>query len=159
LWPAQNRHDLISAGSSCLFAAYSVITHLRRAPTRAEITAARRAAHRLAASGQATILRVRPPGFDGPGSAHLILVRPGASRQGGSLDEIADASLADGLKPILMAQDLATTVELLSAAIQAVPTAHLDQSDAQKLVASLDASFEVLRQVRRHLRRDLTNST
>ena len=83
----------------------------------------------------------------------------GASRQGGSLDEIADASLADGLKPILMAQDLATTVELLSAAIQAVPTAHLDQSDAQKLVASLDASFEVLRQVRRHLRRDLTNST
>jgi hypothetical protein len=62
-------------------------------------------------------------------------------------------------EPILMAKDLATTVELLSAAIQAVPTAHLDQSGAQKLVASLDASFEVLRQVRRHLRRDLTNST
>jgi len=49
----------------------TVITRVRRAPTRAEITAARRAAHRLAVSGQATILRVRPPGFDGPGSPHL----------------------------------------------------------------------------------------
>ena len=34
----------------------TVISHLRRTPTRAEITAARRAAHRLAANGRATIL-------------------------------------------------------------------------------------------------------
>jgi hypothetical protein len=39
----------------------TVISHLRRAPTRAEITAARRAAHRLDANGRATILRIRPP--------------------------------------------------------------------------------------------------
>jgi hypothetical protein len=54
----------------------TVISHLRRTPTRAEITAARRAAHRLAASGQATILRLKPPGFHRPGSPHLILARP-----------------------------------------------------------------------------------
>lgn len=51
----------------------AVISHLRLTPTRAEITAARPAAHRLAASGQAMILHVRLPGFDGPGSAHLAL--------------------------------------------------------------------------------------
>ena len=58
--------------------AATVISLLRRTPTRAEITAARRAAHRLAASGQATIHRVKPPRSDGGGgSAYLILARPG----------------------------------------------------------------------------------
>jgi len=41
----------------------SVISHVRRKPIRAEITAARRAAHRLAASGRATILRFKPAEF------------------------------------------------------------------------------------------------
>ena len=65
----------------------TVVSHLRRTPTRAEITAARRAAHRLVSSGQATMLRVRPPGGDGGcGSAHLILARPGTAQPSGSLD-------------------------------------------------------------------------
>jgi hypothetical protein len=52
-------------------------SYLRRTPTRAEFTAARRAAHRLAAAGQATIFRVRPPKSDGGrGSPHVILARP-----------------------------------------------------------------------------------
>jgi hypothetical protein len=132
----------------------TVTSHLRRKPTRAEVAAARRAAHGLAASGQATILRVRPPGFDGPGSTHLILARAGTSTESGLLDQIADASRADRtrMRPMVMAQDLATSVELLSAAIQAIPSNRLDQSDAVRLVASLDASFEALRQIRRHLR-------
>jgi hypothetical protein len=58
----------------------TVNNHLRRTPTRAEITAARRAAHGIAASGQATILRVRPPGFDaGRRSAYLIFARPAST--------------------------------------------------------------------------------
>jgi hypothetical protein len=125
--------------------------------TRAEITASRRTAHGLAASGQATILRARPPGFDGPGSAHLMLARPGAATQSGLPDELADISLADGARrrfePMVMAQDLAASVELLSAAIEAVPADRLDRSDAERLVASLDASFETLRRIRRHVRR------
>ncbi len=141
----------------------TVITHLRRTPTRAEFTAARRAAHGLAASGQATILRVRPPGFDGRGgSAHLILARPGTTTQSGLLHELADVGLADRARqrfePIVIAQDLAWSVELLAAAIEASSTDRLEQSDAERLVASLDASFEALRRIRRHLRRNLTNA-
>lgn len=68
----------------------TVVDHLRRTPTRAEISTARRAAHGLAASGQATILRITPPGFDGPGSRHLILARPGATMRSGLLGEIAE---------------------------------------------------------------------
>jgi hypothetical protein len=138
----------------------TVISYLRRTPTRAEITAARRAAHRLAAAGQATIIRVRPRGFDGPGSPHLILVRPGTVAQRGLLDDLADASAADNdrarFEPMVMAQDLATSVELLADAIQVVLTDRLDQSDRERLLASLDASFEALRLIRRHLRREVT---
>jgi len=56
-------------------------------------------------------------------------------------------------EPMIMARDLATSVELLAAATQAIPTDWLDQSNAERLVASLDASFEALRQIRRNLRR------
>jgi hypothetical protein len=136
----------------------AVSSHLRRTPTRAEITAARRAAHGLAASGQATILRVRPPRSDGGGgSAHLILARPGATMQSGLLDEVADMSSTDKahmrFEPTVMAHDLAASVELLAAAIEAIPADRLNQSDAERLVASLDASFDALRRIRSHLRR------
>ena len=71
----------------------TVINHLRRTPTRAEITAARRAAHRLAANGRATILHIRPPGLEGVGgSAYLILARPGTAPASGLLDELADTT-------------------------------------------------------------------
>jgi len=57
----------------------TVSAYLRRTLTRVEITAARRAAHGLAASGQAETLRVKPPKCGEGGSAHLILARPGAT--------------------------------------------------------------------------------
>jgi hypothetical protein len=56
---------------------------------------------------------------------------------------------------MVMAQDLAESVELLAAAIQAIPTDGLHQSDAERLVASIDASFEALRLIRRHLGRKI----
>jgi hypothetical protein len=77
-----------------------LVSYLRRMPTRAEITAARRAAHRLA-------------------------------------------------------QDLAASVEVLSAAIEAIPADRLNPWEAQRLIASLDASFEALRQIRRYVRRTI----
>jgi hypothetical protein len=56
----------------------AVIDHLGLAPTRAELTAARRAAHSLAASGQARVLHV--PGADGEADAgdrsYLVLAKP-----------------------------------------------------------------------------------
>jgi hypothetical protein len=64
----------------------TVITHLRRTPIRAEITAARRAAHGHL-HGPATIHHIKPPGVDaGRGSAHLILARPGTAKPSGSLE-------------------------------------------------------------------------
>ena len=81
--------------------------------------------------------------------------------QRGLSDELAEASVADQtlvrFEPLVIAQDLATTVELLSAAIQAIPAELLNTSEAERLVESLDASFEALRQIRRNLRREVTN--
>jgi hypothetical protein len=136
----------------------TVISHLRRTPTRAEITAARRAAHRLAADGRATILRIRPPGLErAGGSAYLILARPGADTPSGLLDQLAatthfDESTRIRFEPAVMAQELATSVELLAAAIQAIPLDRLGQSDAKPLVIAIERPLEILRQIRRHLR-------
>jgi hypothetical protein len=73
--------------------------------------------------------------------------------QSGLLDELAAANLADRARQrfesTVMAQDLAASVELLSAAIEAIPSDRLNPSDTKRLVASLDASFEALRRIRR----------
>ena len=138
----------------------TVISHLRRTPTRAEITAARRAAHRLAADGQATMLRIRPPGMEGVGgSEYLILVRPGTATPSGLLDELADTTHIEESNRIrfeatVMAEDLATSVELL-AAIQAIPLDRLGQSDAKQLAIAIERPIEILRQIRRHLKREI----
>jgi hypothetical protein len=115
----------------------------------------------LAATGRATILRFKLLEFDGPGSPHLILARPGTAMQRGLFDELAEANFADRtllrFEPAVMAQDLATTIELLAAAIQAIPADLLNSSEVERLVASLDASFEALRQIRRNLRREVSS--
>jgi hypothetical protein len=136
----------------------TVISHLRRTPSRAEITAARRAAHGLAADGRATILRIRPPSLErAGGSAYLILARPGAATPSGLLDQLAatthfEESTRIRFEPAVMAQELATSVELLAAAIQAIPRDRFGQSDAKSLVIAIESPLEILRQIRRHLR-------
>jgi hypothetical protein len=115
----------------------------------------------MAASGRATILRFKPPEVNGPGSPHLILARPDADMQPGLFDELTEASVADRtllwFEPIVMAQELATTVEVLSAAIHAISVNLLNPSEAERLLASLDASFEALRQIRRNFRREVSS--
>ena len=49
------------------------------------------------------------------------------------------------------------SVQLLSGAIEAIPAERLNPSDAERLAASLDASFEALRQIRRNLRREVSS--
>ncbi len=68
-WPGRRR-------SAC----GAVAGYLRRTPSRAELNAARRAAHGLADDGLAKVLRVKPPDA-GPGSGYLILARPRASKR------------------------------------------------------------------------------
>ena len=140
----------------------TVISHLRRTPTRAEITAARRAAHRLAANGKATILHIKPPGREGAGvgSAYLILARPGTATPSGLLEELADSTHIEEsnrirFEPTVMAQELSTSVELLAAAIQAIPLDRLGQSDAKQLAIAIERPLQILRQIRRHLRREI----
>jgi hypothetical protein len=139
----------------------AVISHLRRTPTQAEITAARRAAHRLAANGQASILHIRPRDLEGVrGRAYLILARPGTAPESGLLDELADTTHFEEdnrirFEPAVMAQELATSVELLAAAIQAIPRDRLGESDAKRLVIEIERPLEILRQIRRHLRREM----
>jgi hypothetical protein len=58
-------------------------------------------------------------------------------------------------EPIVMAQELATSVELLAAAIQAIPFDRLGQSDAKRLAIAIERPLEILRQIRRHLRREI----
>ena len=45
-----------------------------------------------------------------------------------------------------MAQELATSVELLAAAIQAIPFDRLGQSDAKRLAIAIERPLEILRQ-------------
>jgi hypothetical protein len=52
-----------------------------------------------------------------------------------------------------MAHELATSVELLAAAIEAIPLDRLGQSEAEPLVIAIERPLEILRQIRRHLRR------
>jgi hypothetical protein len=125
----------------------TVISHLHRSPTRAEITAARRAAHGLAASGRATNLRAKPLGFDGPGSPHLILARPEPLWR-------ADCLTNSPTRPSQIAQDLAISVEIaLEPYASHIPADRINPSDAERLVASLEASLDALRRIRSHLRR------
>jgi hypothetical protein len=66
----------------------------------------------------------------GPGSPHLILAQPATATQSRLLDNLADTSVADRnrtrFEPMVMAQDLATSVELLAAAIETIPTDRLE---------------------------------
>lgn len=137
----------------------TVMDYLRRTPTRAEITAARRAAHRLAARGDAEIVHVpRPESETGPGGPFLILARPGTKLSRRDLEALAGRGGDDArrsgrhFEPAAMAVDLAKSVELLTAAVQAIPDDQLDSTTVQRLAASVAASQENLAVVRRKLR-------
>src|SRR6478672_6267043 len=89
--------------------AETVSRFLGRPPTRAEITAARRAAHGLADRGYATAYHTESPRRDRRGGTRLLLAQPGAE-----LDEDARPSGTRKLnrlfQPAVMAQDLAKSV-------------------------------------------------
>jgi hypothetical protein len=75
----------------------------------------------------------------------------------GFLERLADATRFEEstrirFEPAVMAQELATSVELLAAAIQATPLDRPGQSDAKPLVITIERPIEILRQIRHHLR-------
>jgi hypothetical protein len=81
------------------------------------------------------------------------LARPGTSKWSRLLDQFATgtADLDRRFDPGAIATDLARSVELLAAAVEAIPIEQLDQATAHRLTASVDASLKDLRWVRRQL--------
>ena len=104
------------------------------------------------------MFHIRPEGLNnGRGSRRLILARPEIeSSSSGVVDYLADDTFAGTTRrrfePMVMAKDLASSVELLSAAIEALSIDRLQSQDAQRLLASVEASLNDLRRIRRHLR-------
>jgi hypothetical protein len=147
----------------------AVVDHLGRAPTRAELNAARRAAHSLAASDRARLLHV--PGADANDNAgdrsYLVLAKPNAIINDIRLRGLAVAGhdAAGRESPHNHAQ----TVRNLKRALRSTATGSrlievegLDSRSAAELAASLADALEELcrlhRSLDRRVRRDMRHS-
>ena len=101
----------------------------------------------------------RPESDSGPGSAYLILALPETTLTQQQLDTLAgegaDAARGSSRRfdPAVMALDLADAVELLTAAVEAIPSDQMDPPTAQRLAATVSASLENLVVIQRYLRR------
>jgi hypothetical protein len=138
----------------------AVADHLGRAPTRAELTAARRAAHSLAASGRARLLHV--PGEDGEANGgdrtYLVLAKPNVIMNDIRLRGLAVAARdAVGRKS---PHNHAQTVRNLKRALRNAATGArqiqidgLDSQPAADLAASLNQTLEELHRLQRSLDR------
>ena len=142
----------------------AVADHLGRSPTRAELTAARRAAHSLAALGRARVLHV--PGADadanGGDRSYLVLAKPNVIMNDIRLRGLAVASEAGSRKNshnhAQTARNLRRSLRNASAGARLIQADGLDSTSAADLAASLDVALEELHRLRhgldRRIRRD-----
>ncbi len=138
----------------------AVADHLGRAPTRAELNAARRAAHGLAALGRARVLHV--PGADADAIAgdrsYLVLARPDVIINDTRLRGLAVAgSDAAGRKsPHNHAQtprNLKRFLRNAAAGARLIQVEGLDSQSAADVAASLADALEELHRLERRLDR------
>jgi predicted DNA-binding transcriptional regulator AlpA len=138
----------------------AVADHLGRTPTRAELTAARRAAHSLAALGRARVLHV--PGADGNDNAgdrdHLVLAKPNVIMNDIRLRGLAVAgSDAAGRKSAhnhaQTARNLRRSLRNAATGARLIQADALDSKLAADLAASLAGALEELHRLRRILDR------
>ena len=138
----------------------AVADHLGRAPTRAELTAARRAAHGLAALGRARVLHL--PGSDGDANAgdrtYLVLARPNVIMNDSRLRRLAVAgSEAAGRKSshnqAQTARNLKRTLRNAATGARLIQVEGLDSKSAADIAASLADALEELHRLRRSLNR------
>ena len=144
----------------------AVADHLGRAPTRAELTAARRAAHSLAALGRARVFYV--PGADGNDNAgdryHLVLAKPNVIMNDTRLRGLAVAG-SDGAgrksphNHAQTARNLRRSLRNAAAGARLIQAEGLDGKSAADVAASLTDALEELHRLQRRLdrriRRDL----
>jgi hypothetical protein len=138
----------------------AVADHLGRAPTRAELTAARRAAHSLAALGRARVLHV--PGADADDNAadhnYLVLAKRNVIMNDIRLRGLAVAgSDAAGRKsPHNHAQtvrNLRRSLRNAAAGARLIQIEGLDSKSAAEVAASLADALEELHRLKRSLDR------
>jgi hypothetical protein len=138
----------------------AVADHLGRTPTRAELTAAQRAAHSLAASGRARVLHV--PGADADADAgdrnYLVLAKPNVIINDLRLRGLGVAgSDASGRKsPHNHAQtvrNLRHSLRNAAAGARLIQTDGLDSKSAAEVAASLADALQELHRLQRSLDR------
>jgi hypothetical protein len=138
----------------------AVADHLGRAPTRAELTAARRAAHSLAALGRAQVLHV--PGADSDADSgdrdYLVLAKPNVIMNDIRLRGLAVAgSDAAGRKSphnhAQSARNLRRSLRNAAAGARLIQTDGLDSKSAVEVAASLADALEELHRLQRRLDR------
>jgi hypothetical protein len=138
----------------------TVADHLGRAPTRAELIAARRAAHSLAALGRAQVLHVRGADADADSGdrSYLVLAKPNVIMNDIRLRGLAVAgSDAAGRKsPHNHAQtgrNLKRSLRKSAAGARLIQPEGLDHKSAADLAASLEDALEELHRLQRSLDR------
>ena len=138
----------------------AVADHLGRTSTRAELNAARRAAHSLAASGRARVLHM--PGADADASAgdrtYLVLAKPNVSVNDIRLRElvVAGNDAAGRKSPENHTQTVRNLKRSLRNAATGARLIQADQLDSQlaaDLAAQLDEALEELHRLQRSLDR------
>jgi hypothetical protein len=138
----------------------AVADHLGRAPTRAELTAARRAAHSLGSLGRAQLLHV--PGAEGGADVgdrnYLVLAKPNVIINDIRLRGLAVAgSDAAGRKSphnhAQTARNLKRSLENAAAGARLIQAEGLDTRSATDVAASLADALEELHRLQRRLDR------
>jgi hypothetical protein len=138
----------------------AVADHLGRAPTRAELTAARRAAHSLAALGLGRVLHM--PGADGEDDAgdrsYLVLAKPNVIMNDIRLRGLAVAeSDAAGRKSphnhAQTARNLRRSLRNAATGARLIQAEGLDSKSAADVAASLGDALEELHRLQRSLDR------
>jgi hypothetical protein len=138
----------------------AVADHLGRTPTRAELNAARRAAHNLVALGRARVLHV--PGADANDDAgdrsYLVLAKPNAIMNDIRLRGLAVAGIdAAGRKNphnhAQTARNLRRTLRNAAAGARLIQVDGLDSRSAADVAASLADALKELQRLQRRLDR------
>ena len=140
----------------------TVIDHLGRAPTRAELNAARRAAHSFAATGRARVLYA--PGADPVDASgdrsYLVLAKPNVIMNDIRLRglEVAGSQAAGRDSPHNHAQavrNLRRTLRNAAAGARLIQADGLDNKSAAELAAGLTDTLAELHRLERRLNRRL----
>lgn len=138
----------------------AVIDHLGRAPNRAELTAARRAAHSLAASGRARVRHV--PGADADASAgdrtYLVLAKPNVIINDIRLRglAVAGSDAASRKSPENHTQtvrNLKRSLRNAATGARLIQADGIDSQPAAEVAASLADALEELHRLQRSLDR------